>query len=67
MVGMHEAQELGLPRKGQEVHGQQERDDLAVAKAGLGPGTVSISLIRVSDPCQRVGFSECRGIRHRPG
>ena len=38
MVGPHEAQELGLSRKGQEIHEQQQRDHLAVAEAGLGPG-----------------------------
>ena len=38
VVGPHEAREPGLPRKGLEIHGRQERDDFAVAEAGLGPG-----------------------------
>ncbi len=38
MVGPDEARELGLSRKGQEIHEQRECDHFAVAEAGFGPG-----------------------------
>ena len=71
MVGPHETQELGLPRKGQEVHGQQERDHFAVAEAGLGPsqalppaGRVGLVPVVHPDVHLRGQILECYTARH---
>ena len=70
VVGPHKAQELGLPRKGQEIH-EQQRDHFAVAEAGLGPGPALPAAGRVGpvpvvhpDMDDRRHILECYTARH---
>ena len=71
MVGPHKAQELGLSRKGQEIHEQQERDHFTVAEEGLGPGLARppagrVGLVPVVHPDvhHRGQILECYTARH---
>ena len=71
MVGPYEAQELGLPRKGQAIHEPQECDHFTVAEAELGPGLAlspagRMGLVPVVHPDihLRSQILECHAARH---